>query len=141
MARVASTAPNSFHIAIPPFMHPSIRVLNSRRRRPDGTTQACQGTTISLQNSKTVGPQRPGHQLARCMANTALHLEERVLPAVPIRHWIGSPPRDLCALACPARSVSAAPTDHSRNEYPLHAAATFPSACSSMLGSSERVRA
>jgi len=26
------------------------------------------------------------------MADTAVHLEQRVLPAVPIRHWLGSLP-------------------------------------------------
>jgi hypothetical protein len=32
------------------------------------------------------------------MADTAVHLEQRVLPAVPIRHWIGSLPWGLRAL-------------------------------------------
>jgi len=32
------------------------------------------------------------------MANTAVHLEQRMLPAVPIRHWIGSLPWSLRAL-------------------------------------------
>src|SRR6266536_2974704 len=34
----------------------------------------------------------------RRMADTAVHLEQRVLPAVPIRHWIGSLPWGLRAL-------------------------------------------
>jgi hypothetical protein len=32
------------------------------------------------------------------MADTAVHLEQRVLPAVPIRHWIGTLPWGLRAL-------------------------------------------
>jgi hypothetical protein len=32
------------------------------------------------------------------MADTAVHLEQEVLPAVPIRHWIGSLPWGLHAL-------------------------------------------
>jgi hypothetical protein len=36
--------------------------------------------------------------LGRRMADTAVHLEQRVLPAVPIRHWIGSLPWGLRAL-------------------------------------------
>src|SRR5438445_1502638 len=36
--------------------------------------------------------------LGRRMADTAVHLEQRVLPAVPIRHWIGSLPWGVRAL-------------------------------------------
>lgn len=37
--------------------------------------------------------------LGRRMADTAVHLEERVLPRVPIRHWICSLPWGLRARA------------------------------------------
>jgi len=36
--------------------------------------------------------------VGRRMADTAVHLEQRVLPEVPIRHWIGSLPWGLRAL-------------------------------------------
>jgi Putative transposase len=36
--------------------------------------------------------------LGRRMSDSAVHLEQRVLPAVPIRHWIGSLPWGLRAL-------------------------------------------
>src|SRR6266542_3282891 len=38
------------------------------------------------------------HHVVSLMANTAVHLEQRMLPAVPIRHWIGSLPWSLRAL-------------------------------------------